>query len=474
MPTLPIPINYGPNKDIEEIGLSTHGAAAIDVYFDSNGNVVRRPALVDFADTGVAYGVDGLYWWDRQEKVIVVTGGRVFPITDSLGTVGTEITGAAFESGNPVYWGDFGTALYGANGGQIIKIGTGTSAAVIADADAPTTVSHITVLDDYLLALSTGTQQMHYANASDPDTWDGSWVSALAKPDLLKSLGANNDIIELLGTEILEGWRNDGNTPFVKEPQYTVNRGTVAPYSMTYVEDKWYFLDQERKVVRLNGRTPEVISLTMNKYIQGFTTVSDAIGQRTTFDGRPQYILIFPIEGKALAYDVYNGVWAELGNWNSTTSSYDRFRGQSFCIATKWNLALAGDRATGKVYKLSTDNYQDGGATLRSMIRTPHVHWDQPGMRKRSTRLDFYLKKSSVAQASDSAQLIVKWRDNGNTTWGTERTVSLGRVGKTDFHGHLWRMGQYFSRQYEFALSDNSPLVLSKVLETFTVLGPQE
>lgn len=471
MPTLPLPINYGPNKDIDEIGLGNYGAAAVDVYFDSMGNVTRRPALVELADTSVAHGVDGLYWWDRQEKVIVVTGGRAFPITDSAGTLGTEITGATFESGTPVYWGDFGTALYGANGGQIIKIGTGTSMAVVADADAPTTVSHIAVLDDYLLALSTGTQQLHYADASAPDTWGGNWVSALAKPDLLKAIGAQNDIIEMLGTEVLEGWRNDGSTPFVKEPQYTVNRGTVAPYSFVYVEDQWYFLDHERKVVRLNGRTPEVISLTMNKYIQEFTTVSDAVGGRTSFDGRPQYVLSFPSEGKTLAYDVYSGGWTELGKWNTGTSTYDQFLGQAFCVATKWNLALVGDRTTGKVYKLDNSVYEDGGSTMRSMVRTPNVYWDQPGLRKKSSRLDFYLKKASVASESDSAQLIVKWRDNGATTWGTERTVSLGRVGKTGFHGYLNRMGSYYSRQYEIALTDDSPLVISRVMETFRIIG---
>ena len=469
MQVLPIPINIGANKDIEEIGLASYGAAAVDVFIDSNGNINRRPALVELCDLSVAAGIDGLFWWDRQSKVIVVVNGRTFAITDSDGT-STEWTSGtdAFQTGYPVYWGDFGTNLYGANGGAITQL---TSAGVRSTigGSAPTTVSHLAVINDRLLALETGTQRMHYSDASAAGTFSGNWVSALEDPDLLKFIGVGNSIVELMGTRLIEGWRDDGSTPFVHEGQYTIARGLAARHSPAFIEDRWYFLDAERKVLRLNGRTPEVISLTMNKYIQDFTTVSDAIGGHTTFSGRPQYILSFPTEGKTLAYDIYNGIWTELGKWNTGTSSYDQFLGQAFCIATAWNMALVGDRTTGKIYKFATGSYQDDSTTLRSMIRTPHIHWDYPGLNKRSYRLDFYLKKASVATASDSAELIVKWRDNGATPWGTERTVSLGRVGKTDFHGYLNRLGMYKTRQYEFALTDNSPLVLVKVVESFKV-----
>lgn len=475
MPILPIPLTRGANQAIEEIGLGAYGAAAMDVYFDSNGNLARRPSLSYFAFPGsVVSPVDGLYWWDRQSKVIVVAGGRCFPITASDGTVGTEITGATFATGAPVYWADFGTALYAANGGRIIKIGTGTSMAVLADADAPTAVSHIAVLDDYLLALSTGTQQMHYSDASAPDDWSGSWVTALARPDLLKAIGSQNDIIELMGTEVTEGWRNDGSTPFVKEPQYTVNRGTGAAHSLYFVEDSWYFLDQNRKVVRLNGRTPEVVSLTLNKYIQGLTTVSDAVGQRAEIEGRPQYMLLFPTEGKSVALDVYSKQWTEFGSWNSGTSTYLRFEGQRFCVVPPWNLVLVGDRTASYVYKFNTGNATSDPYVPRSLIRTPHIHWEHPELWKLSSRLDFYAKKTNMAITTGNMTMTVRWRDDGSTTWNTAQTLTLTRVSTTEYHGYINRMGMYHTRQYEIVMADGSPMVLSRVMETFRVLGARE
>ena len=469
MPTVNLPINFGANKDIEEIGLQTHSAAFMNVYTDANGNVARVPGLVEICDLGEAAKIDGLFWWDRQSKVIATCNGKHFAITDSDGT-NAEITGDAAQVGTKVYYADYGTALYLANGGRIIKIPASGDAAYLADVDAPTTVTHVAFLDKYLLALPANLERVEYSEVLDPDSFKGDWVTPESNPDLTKAIGVAHDRIEMLGTHSLEAWRNDGSTPFVKDSAYTVDRGVAAPHSFVFIEDTWYWLDHERKVVRLNGRQPQVLSITMNKYIQGFTTVTDAIGGYTSFDGRPQYVLTFPTEDVTICYDIYNGSWLELGRWSSGTSSYSRWAGNAFCFATAWNLALVGDKATGKIYKIDSTNYQDDGSTLRSMLRTPVIHHGAPERFKVSSRLDFYLKKANVAAAADSAQIMVKWRDNGATTWKNERTLDLGRVGETDFHGHMRSLGRYKSRQYEISMSDNSPLVIVSVRESFEVL----
>ena len=455
MPTVNLPIQFGANKDVEEIGLQTNSAAFMNVYTDSNGNVARVPGLVELCDLGEAARVDGLYFWDRQSKLIATCNGKHFAVTDANGTF-SEIAGDTAEVGTKVYYADYGTALYLANGGQIIKIPDSGDAAYVADGDAPTTVSHVAFLDKYLIALPTNLERVEYAVVLDPDSWEGDWVTPESIPDLTKAIGVANDRIEMIGTHSLEGWRNDGVTPFVKDSAYTVDKGIAAPHSFVFIENTWYWLDHERKVVRLNGRSPELLSLTMNKYIQGFTTVTDAIGGYTSFDGRPQYVLTFPTEDKTICYDIYNGTWLELGRWNSGTSAYTRFAGNAFAFATAWNLAVVGDKSTGKIYKIDSTNYQDDGNTLRAMLRTPSIHHGVPEKWKVTTALEFYFKKSNVASAADAAEFMIKWRDNGATTWKNERTVSLGKVGETDFHARLRSLGRYRSRQYEISMSDNS------------------
>lgn len=467
MPTVKLPINAGANLDIDEVGLVTHGAKMMDCYVDISGNVNRRPGLVDLVDLGTDQPIDGLFWWDRQGWCIAVSDGEIYKITAADGT-NAQITGDALQAGTRVSFGDYGTALYAANGGQIVKIPTSGAAAYMADVDAPTTVTHLAVLNKYLVANDEGTETFYFSVVGDPDDWDSDFASAEGRTDLLKALNVIGLELNLMGTSTLEVWRDDGSTPFVRELQGLVGSGAVAPYSMTDCDGVLHWLDQSRNAVRLNGRTPELLSLTMNKYIQNFAAVADAIGDFVVAAGRPYWVVQFPTEDKTLAYDIIGRYWVEWGYWNSGSATYARFRGNCFALCPSWNKTLVGDNTTGKIYTFSETNYDDAGNTLRSLIRTAHIDHGTMGRRKFSSRLVFRLKRSNVVNVASSVYMTVRWRDNGSTTWQTEQTVALSKVGDTDYRGELRRLGQYYSRQYDFILSDDTPLVLASVEEDFT------
>jgi hypothetical protein len=467
MPTdVPIPINVGANLDVDEVGLVTHGAKMMDAYVDIAGSVNRRPGLDDLVDLGTAQPIDGLYWWDRQEWCIAVSDGEIYKITAADGT-NSQIAGDALESGTRVTFGDYGTQLYAANGAKIVKIPTSGSAAYAADVDAPTTVTHLGVLDKYLIANEVDTEKFWFTVVSEPDNWDSDWAAAEGRTDLLKALMVSGLELNLMGTSTLEVWRDDGSTPFVRDLQGLVTAGTVAPYSFTDCDGVLYWLDQSRQAVRLRGRSTEVISLPMNKYIQGFASVSDAIGDFVMAAGRPYWVLQFPTEDKTICYDIVGNGWTEWGKWDSGTATYSRFRGNCFALCPAWNKTLVGDNSTGKIYAFSNTAYDDAGDTLRSFVRTPSIDHGTVGHRKFSSRLVFRLKRSNVVSTASATSMTVRWRDNGSTTWNTERSVSLSQVGDTSYIGELRRMGEYYSRQYDFILSDDTPLVLASVKEDF-------
>jgi len=101
------------------------------------------------------------------------------------------------------------------------------------------------------------------------------------------------------------------------------------------------------------------------------------------------------------------------------------------------------------------------------LVRTASIDHDTIGIKKFSNRLVFRLKRSNVVSEASNVTMTVRYRDNGSTTWKTERTVTLSKVGDTAYRGTLTRMGSYYSRQYEFILSDDTPLVLVYVEEDF-------
>lgn len=471
MSTLPIPINLGPNRSIDEVGMIGYNAFLYDGFVDGAGNVNRRPGLVQFSDLSTAAGVDGLYWWDRQSKLIAVCNGNIFSINQN--GVATDLGGDDLQAGYPVYFADFNTVLYACNGTRIVAIPASGTPAYIADADAPTTVRAIAELDTYLLALKDDTEQVWYPDAGDPTNWQGLFVSAQYKPDLAKMLGVRNDIIEIVGTQSIEGWRNDGSTPFIKESQYTVDHGIIAPHSFRYCtgfdgSGNWYWLSSTRQIVKMVGR--QVIPIapeSLNKYLQTFSTVSDAIGGECNINGTPHYVLTFPTENKTIAINLGIGTWSEFGYWNSGNASHDKWRGISYAPATSWNLQLVGDHSNGKIYKLDPTVYQDNSSTLNTLIRTANIDRGTLSERKFPKAIYLWLKKSNVADIADAAQMMVKWRDQGRTAWKTERTVNLGYVGDTIFRGKITDLGSYYSRQYQFSITDNAPLVFVRAEEEF-------
>uniref|UniRef100_A0A6H1ZKJ1 Uncharacterized protein n=1 Tax=viral metagenome TaxID=1070528 RepID=A0A6H1ZKJ1_9ZZZZ len=465
MPKVRLPIHEGMLKAVDEIGLVTHGADMVNVYVDELNNINRWPGYEEFCDTGESASVDGLFWWENEAIVIANCNGKTFQITDSAGTI-AEIAGDTFEVGTRVKYADFGAHLYGANGANINEIGT-DAVAVIADVDAPTTVSHVSVLDRYLLANEMATGNFHWADVNAPTAWSANYAEAEANPDRLVALDVQNLTLGLLGKKTLEKWYDDGTTPFIRLYQGLVQSGTVAAYSMAWCDavSAWCYLDQNRRVVQLQEGVPQVMSLTINKYIQNFTTVSDAIGDYVELVGRPFYVLTFPSEEIVLAFDFISKNWYRLGSWNIGTAEYDRYRGNCYCFALAWGLTLMGDRANGKIYKLSPTIYDEDGSVLRTMIQTAHYNHGSESSRKYSNGLYVRLKRTQTVSEDGTPDLMVQYRDDGNTTWSTARSLTMHSSSNTEFLAYTTRLGSYYARQWRFYMTDAYPLCLVSVEE---------
>lgn len=466
MPKIKLPIYLGVSKAVDEMGLVTHGADMVNVYVDDLMNINRWPGYEEFADTGEAASVDGLHWWENQSRTIAVCNQKTFQITDSNGTI-AEITGNTFETGSVrVKFADFGSALYAANGAKINGIST-SAVTVMADVDAPTAVTHVAILDRYLIGNEVASGNFHWADVNAPTAWSGYYSEAEANPDRLVALDVQNLNLFLMGKRTLEKWYDDGSTPFIRLYQGLVQSGTIANYSFTWCNavQAFCWLDENRRVVMESGGVALLIGLSINKYIQEFTTVSDAIGDYVEIVGRPFYVLTFPSEEKVLAYDFISKNWYRLGSWNTGTATYDRYRGNCYCLAPAWNLTLMGDRANGKIYKLGSTIYDENGSILRSLIQTAHYNHGAGANRKYCNGIYLRLKRTSTVSEDGTPDLMLQYRDDGNTTWSTERSLTMHAIGNTDFLAYTTRLGSYFSRQWRFYMTDSYPLCIASVEE---------
>jgi hypothetical protein len=280
--------------------------------------------------------------------------------------------------------------------------------------------------------------------------------------------------LHLVGAKTVEVWVNDGSTPLVRSDQGFIQRGTIAPYSLSWcdADSTFYWLDNFRHVVKLAGRTAAPVGLTMTKYISSLGTVDDAIGDYIEISGRPYYLLSFHISGKCLVFDLTRGTWTRWGWWNSHTAEHDRYRGNCFALSPTWNFTMAGDRANGKIYKVDSSESDDDGHEIVSVIRSKHYDHGSSHLRKFCNGLYLRVKRNTNAVGTDTSPVVfLRYRDNGSTHWKTYREMTLIPTGQTEFQAKATRLGSYFSRQWEIRMSDDYPLCLSQVVENVDIEG---
>ena len=467
----PLPVTGPPHQNLSsEQELDVRSALVMDAYVDEAGFTVKRPGLQDFITLGTGVSVDGLYWWDEAEKALAVSDSKLYSINDASGSLTLITAGLNLPGGNRV---SFDTTGDGLNvlmaGGQNIITTDGATAASLTDPDAPTTVRSLTVYDQYTVAQVEGSGTFAFDEVgSGGSSWRAQDIAtAEAKPDRVMSVLGTLDGFALFGRTSTEFWVNDGTSPFTRVQGLTFDRGCGARYSPAKRGDNWCWIDERRTVVRATVNKIEEISDPIGQALHDLSTIEDGIGDIITVRGWSLYVLTFPTANRTFVYDLKQNAWYEWGNWDTANGIYNRFRGASYVYSPKWNFHLVGDKANGKIYKLSDDEFEDNGDVLRSIRRTGFVTHNTSA-RKRCKALRFRLKRSVATGSVASPGMQVRWRDDGGA-WGVTRTIDLGAVGDNVLHVTIYQCGTYRTRQYEFIHSDATSWILMGVDEDIDV-----
>lgn len=470
MPLDRIAINQGSNKDTEEVGLATGNTAYLDCVVDDQGVIRRRPGLELLCNVGHR-PIDGIVDWPGQDVLVASSNAKAFTV-ERDGT-DTDVTGAGLPTaGQPISFVEYTPSqAYMATGGRIISLDAAGTTSYIADANAPTSVSHIAAIDFYLLAVKDGTDEVYWPDVGDPTTWNNEFITAEGKPDILLAVHELNKLGYLFGKKTLQTIRDDGVTPFVPEYQGYVSRGLAGKYAciLCPYDNRFYFLDNTRMVVRLDGLSITPVSASLNRYISSFSAVSDVRTSYAQVDGRPYLIFYFPTEQKTLVLDVKNqdGFWSEWNKWDNISNEYSPFIGGATSVyVDRWGSSYVGDRITGNIYRMSHDVYQDNGTIIRSAVRTARINKGTETRRKFCHAITLRMKK--LRSYTGTAPVItLRYRDNGAEEWTAERQIPVYQQGG-EYKTTVRALGSYYSRQWEIACSDNCPFELASMEEEWS------
>jgi hypothetical protein len=354
----------------------------------------------------------------------------------------------------------------------------------------------VDVIDNYFVYSRPSSQQFGASDALSPISQQLSFASKDGAPDQLVALIVDHREVYLMGEASSEVWVDAGlfPFPFQRIPGTSTQHGIVAQNSVSRLANSFAYVSRnlrgQGQIMQMNGYIPQRISThaventLVNQYIE------DAVAWTYQLEGHEVYVVSFPTINITWAFDSTTALWYKWLYY--TGSQYTRHRGNCSCVFQ--NMVLVGDYANGKIYELDNTNYTDDGNNIRRLRRAPHLVADlqrqyfeefqiqfQPGVGTTGLSQNQFLyiqspyyiaptgtltipatqtvvlgTQSAISQITTTTnpQAMLRWSDDGGSTWSKEHWVGIGQTGKYQNRAIWRRLGQARDRVFEVVVSD--------------------
>jgi len=399
----------------------------------------------------------------------VVTGAisgttlTVSAVTSGTLVVGQTIQGSTVTAQTIITalgTGTGGAGTYTVNNSQTVTSRTlyGLNWSVLPSTDgAFTSASAVDIVDNYFVYNRPDTQQFGASAALSPISPALSFGSKDGAPDDLVSLIVDHREVYLLGEVSSEVWIDAGTSPFPFQriPGTSTQHGIAAKFSVARLGNSFAYLSRnirgQAQIVQMNGYVPTRISTHAVENSLTNQVVSNAIAWTYQLEGHEVYVISFPSINLTWAYDVASGMWHKW-LYTNNLGQYERARGN--CCAQFQGLVMVGDYSNGKIYKLDPLNYTDDGQHVRRLRRAPHLVSDFQREYFDELQIQFQPGVGLSTGQGENPQAMLRWSDNGGSTWSNEHWTTIGLIGKYANRAIWRRLGTARDRVFEVSISD--------------------
>jgi hypothetical protein len=324
--------------------------------------------------------------------------------------------------------------------------------------------------DDTFFVLSTG-GRLQASALGDGTSWNAAQFGQRSQSsDAWVAMLWVRDQLWLWGTRTSEAWYDAGNAgfPLAAIPGGFMEIGIAAKATACLHDQAPTWLAQDarggRMVVRGEGFAPRRVSTHAVEYaLASYSRVDDAVAWAEQHAGHEWYVLTSPSWPTTWVYDGSTQQWHERQHLNPATGAYESQRGITH--AYSFGKHLVGDRANGNLYVQAIGTYDDAGAPLPAIRRSPTVaNGDAMIWHDRFALIT--QAGSGLVRGPGAAPLVsLRWSDDGGQTWGNSVTASLGAMGAYQQRVEWRRLGgTRFGRVYETTITDPIPRVLVDAL----------
>ena len=413
--------------------------------------VFGHPGIVDaWATCGVG-PVRGMH--KMGGVAYVVSGQRLYSVSST--GVATDLGGSISGSG-PVSMDDNGSQLVIVNGtnGYFYSVALGFLLITDVDFNAADTIQFF---DQRFYLDWKNTNKFFGSDLLDGTSYGAlMFASAETRPDNVKAVVLNKQILLVFGESTIEPWQDVGaaNFPLQSIPGVVIERGLAASRATAKEDNAVFFLGDDRRFYRLDGLTPIGISTpAIDAEWQNYSTVSDAYCFSYSWQGHKFVVVHFVTANKTWVWDISTNLWHERESLDVNGRLLGRWAGN--CHLSCYDKELFGDAYSGKIGYLSPTTYTEFGNTTQGLATSAPVHAD----RKRVfiSRLEMDIEAGigiASGQGSDPQWMMRSSKDGGLTYTALQKWRSAGALGQYRTRLRWLKLGQARTRVFELTTTD--------------------
>lgn len=440
-------------QNLRETVLTKAQAALENAWINEAGGHTRFPGIKPFIDLGDMGRVYMSEW--RGDLIAATERGRVFRI----GRTGkwVDITGEPLQGGHRVVFDQSETELLMADGGPIIRLNEGKTTKLSEDAPNST---HVATIDGYVVAIEANSQRFQHSRPGQSTVWDA--LDVFAAEGTADNLNATivTPFRELLmcGDKSIEQFERlpNGDRPFIR--RWATGEGLQLPYTLIAADNGNFGVNDDSEIVRFSGQASQPISDDVQASVEEIDDRTDAWAVRVNIAGQaflifqfPQATNVYGTKGVTFLYDLRSQKFSSLFGWDETLGLPTRWPGWS--IYRLWDRVFvgSGDGKIGELDRFTTTNF---GAPQRMYGRTAHISkWGEAAIRNTRWRV---VRGDGGNNGVDPVINLRFLKDNRR--WTRWIRKSLGKQGDRDMMIRTGPIGNCFTLQAEYFVTDNVPV----------------
>lgn len=320
----------------------------------------------------------------------------------------------------------------------------------------------VDTVDNYIIYNQPGTQNWGATDLGSQFSTQAYFGTKDGSPDNLVSLIVDRRQVFLLGERTSEAWTDVGNVitgiisfPFQRIPGTSTQYGCAAKHSVVRFSENFMFISRstlgQNVIGTMNGYSFVRLSTHAVEQTLVGVDVSNAFAYSYKIRGHEFYVITFPNVDLTWVYDLTTRAWHKWLSWDNVRGYY---RHRSNCGCWWNNNYYVGDFENGKIYSLQNDVYTENGNPIRRLRRAPHLTTDLQRQYFDEFQIQFQPGVGLQTGQGQDPQAMLRWSNDGGSTWSNEHWVSIGKVGKYQNRAIWRRLGFARDRIFEVAISD--------------------